>query len=55
MDAGRHDIVMKPDIRKQLAREPYPEKIRKVGQLLRLVKTFPRRIPRPVSPGSADK
>jgi hypothetical protein len=31
------------EMRKKLAREPFEEKIRKVGQLLRLVKTFPRR------------
>jgi len=34
---------MKPEMRQKLAREPFEEKIRKVSQLLRLVKTFPRR------------
>jgi hypothetical protein len=34
---------MKLDMRKKLAREPFEEKIRKVGQLVRLAKTFPRR------------
>jgi hypothetical protein len=31
------------EMRRRLAREPFEEKIRKVNQLLRLVKTFPRR------------
>ena len=31
---------MKPEIRQILAREPFPEKIRKVAQLIRLAKTF---------------
>jgi len=31
------------EMRKKLAREPFEEKIRKVSQLLRLVKSFPRR------------
>ena len=31
------------EMRRKLAREPFEEKIRKVSQLLRLVKTFPRR------------
>ena len=31
------------EMRKKLAREPFDEKIRKVSQLLSLVKTFPRR------------
>jgi len=30
-------------MRQKLAREPFEEKIRKVAQLLHLVKTFPRR------------
>jgi hypothetical protein len=30
------------ELRKALAREPYEEKIRKVGQLVRLAKEFPR-------------
>jgi hypothetical protein len=34
---------MKLEMRQKLAREPFAEKIRKVGQLLRLAKTFPRR------------
>jgi hypothetical protein len=33
---------MKPEMRSKLAREPYEEKIRKVEQLIRLVKEFPR-------------
>jgi hypothetical protein len=35
--------AMKPAMRQKLAREPFEEKIRKVGQLIRLAKTFPRR------------
>jgi hypothetical protein len=40
---------MKDSLRQHLAREPFEEKIRKVGQLLRLAKSFPRRggAPRP--------
>jgi hypothetical protein len=38
---------MKLDMRQKLAREPYPEKVRKVGQLIRLAKSFPRRTVRP--------
>jgi len=34
---------MKEEMRQKLAREPFAEKIRKVEQLIRLVKTFPRR------------
>jgi hypothetical protein len=34
---------MKAGMRQKLAREPFAEKIRKVAQLIRLVKTFPRR------------
>jgi len=34
---------MKLELRKKLAREPFEEKIRKVNQLLQMVKTFPRR------------
>jgi hypothetical protein len=34
---------MKPEMRQKLAREPFEEKIRKVGQLIRLAKSFPRR------------
>ncbi len=43
---------MKPEMRKKLAREPFAEKIRKVGQLIRLAKTFPRR---PTKPHPAAK
>jgi hypothetical protein len=38
---------MKLEMRQKLAREPFEEKIRKIGQLIRLAKTFPRRISRP--------
>jgi hypothetical protein len=34
---------MKLEMRQKLAREPFAEKIRKVAQLIRLAKTFPRR------------
>jgi len=34
---------MKVEMRQKLAREPFVEKIRKVAQLIRLAKTFPRR------------
>jgi hypothetical protein len=34
---------MKPEMRQKLAREPFEEKIRKVGQLIRLAKEFPKR------------
>ena len=34
---------MKTEMRQKLAREPFAEEIRKVGQLVRLAKTFPRR------------
>jgi hypothetical protein len=34
---------MKLEMRQKLARESFAEKIRKVGQLVRLAKTFPRR------------
>jgi len=37
---------MKLELRQKLAREPFAEKIRKVGQLVRLAKTFPRRASR---------
>ena len=36
---------MKPEMRRALARESYEEKIRKVGQLIALTRTFPRRTP----------
>jgi hypothetical protein len=38
---------MKLEMRQILARESFEEKIRKVGQLIRLAKSFPRRVPRP--------
>jgi hypothetical protein len=38
---------MKLEMRRKLAREPFAEKIRKVAQLIRLAKTFPRRARRP--------
>ena len=38
---------MKLEMRQKLAREPFAEKIRKVGQLVRLAKAFPRRVSRP--------
>ena len=34
---------MKDEMRQKLAREPFVDKIRKVAQLIRLAKTFPRR------------
>ena len=34
---------MKAEMRQKLAREPFAEKMRKVAQLVRLAKTFPRR------------
>jgi len=37
---------MKAEMRQKLARESFEEKTRKVAQLIRLAKTFPRR-PRP--------
>jgi hypothetical protein len=33
---------MKPEMRQKLAREPFGGKIRKVGQLIRLARSFPR-------------
>lgn len=36
---------MKLEMRRALARESYEEKIRKVGQLIALVRAFPRRAP----------
>jgi hypothetical protein len=33
---------MKAEMRQKLARESFAEKIRKVAQLIRLTKTFPR-------------
>jgi hypothetical protein len=46
---------MSPEMRRKLAREPFPEKIRKVGQLIRLAKSFPRRGARPPSANPAAK
>jgi hypothetical protein len=37
---------MTPEMRQKFARETFEEKIRKVGQLIRLVKNFPRRASR---------
>jgi hypothetical protein len=34
---------MKLEMRQKLAREPFEQKIRKLAQLIRLAKTFPRR------------
>jgi hypothetical protein len=34
---------MKPEMRQKFAREPFAEKVRKVAQLVRMAKTFPRR------------
>jgi hypothetical protein len=39
---------MKLEMRRKLARETFEEKIRKVRQLIRLAKTFPRRNSRPI-------
>jgi hypothetical protein len=38
---------MKLEMRQKLARESFEEKIRKVEQLIRLAKAFPRRASRP--------
>jgi hypothetical protein len=38
---------MKAEMRQKLAREPFVEKIRKVAQLIRLAKSFPRRAGNP--------
>ncbi len=35
------------EMRQKLARESFAEKIRKVGQLIRLAKAFPRRTAKP--------
>ena len=40
---------MKLEMRRKLAREPFVEKIRKVAQLIRLAKNFPRRASRPTA------
>ena len=46
---------MKLEMRQKLAREPFAEKIRKVSQLIRLAKTFPRRAARPTPAPSSGK
>jgi hypothetical protein len=46
---------MKLEMRQKLAREPFAEKIRKVGQLIRLAKTFPRRTAKSASAHPAAK
>jgi hypothetical protein len=46
---------MKLEMRQKLAREPFAEKIRKVGQLIRLAKTFPRRAAKSASAHSSAK
>jgi hypothetical protein len=46
--------TMKLEMRRKLAREPFEEKIRKVGQLIRLAKTFPRRAPRSTTARKAN-
>jgi hypothetical protein len=43
---------MRAEMRRKLAREPFPEKIRKVAQLIRLAKTFPHRARLAQNPGS---
>ncbi len=40
---------MKTELRQRLAREPFEEKIRKAGQLVRLAKEFPRQPPSPTA------
>jgi hypothetical protein len=45
--------AMNLEMRQKLAREPFEEKIRKVGQLIRLAKTFPRRFSHPTPPSKA--
>jgi hypothetical protein len=44
---------MKTEIRQRLAREPFEEKIRKAGQLVRLAKEFPRQPPSPAARSTA--
>ncbi len=43
------------EMRKKLAREPFEEKISQVSQLLRLVKSFPRRQMKAKSKKFAEK
>jgi hypothetical protein len=38
---------MNLEMRRKRAREPFPAKTRKVSQLIRLAKTFPRRAAKP--------
>jgi hypothetical protein len=45
---------MKAEMRQKLAREPFVEKIRKVAELIRLAKTFPRRL-RPIPTQTPEK
>ncbi len=45
---------MKLDMRQKLARESFEEKIRKVGRLIHLAKTFPRRSARPSAPHTTN-
>src|SRR5436190_21426446 len=44
---------MKTEIRQRLAREPFEEKIRKAGELVRLAKEFPRQPPSPAARSEA--
>jgi hypothetical protein len=46
---------MKQEMRQKLAREPFEQKIRKVAQLIALVKAFPRRPARIVPPRIPDR
>jgi hypothetical protein len=46
---------MKLEMRQKLERESFEEKIRKVAQLIRLAKTFPRRASRPTPAHPAAK
>jgi len=46
---------MKPEMRQKLAREPFAEKIRKVAQLVRMAKSFPRRATRHISSHPSGK
>jgi hypothetical protein len=46
---------MKLEMRQKLARETFVEKIRKVSQLIRLAKTFPRRTAKTTSAHPSGK
>jgi len=46
---------MKLEMRQKLAREPFAEKIRKVGQLIRLAKIFSRRAAKTTSAHPSGK